>query len=190
MIDFALTDKWNYVFQSDVLQNDHIPEWPRSSPTTLSTSINSCSITSTTDGAVGGRAEWWKSNGDSIYALTAGVNFIPVPNFLIRPESAISGDPTDAEATLDPSSNRSRSSASTRFSRSDRREQNASNRIARAEASLATASVRLRFRSDHRENDPAKPQAWFSMLSAMTADGCGSTPQLPGPHRLRYARSA
>jgi hypothetical protein len=35
---------------------------------------------------VGGRAEWWKANGSSVYQLTAGVNFRPIPNLIIRPE--------------------------------------------------------------------------------------------------------
>ena len=36
--------------------------------------------------AVGGRFEWWKRDGASAYEATAGVNWRPHPNFVLRPE--------------------------------------------------------------------------------------------------------
>jgi hypothetical protein len=36
--------------------------------------------------AVGGRLEWWKRDGSSVWEATAGVNWKPHPNFVLRPE--------------------------------------------------------------------------------------------------------
>ena len=35
---------------------------------------------------VGGRAEWWKNDGTSVYALTGGLNIKPHSQVTIRPE--------------------------------------------------------------------------------------------------------
>jgi hypothetical protein len=36
--------------------------------------------------AVGGRFEWWKRDGASLYEATTGLNWKPRPNFVVRPE--------------------------------------------------------------------------------------------------------
>lgn len=79
--DLAITEKLNYVFQSDLVDtrfagvgyntigiNQYLLYW-----------FNDCL-------GVGGRAEWWKANGDSIYSITGGVNIKPMANFILRPE--------------------------------------------------------------------------------------------------------
>lgn len=82
VVDVNVTDKLNYVFQSDILEVDATPT---SHDETVGVnqyliySVNECF-------GVGGRAEWWKANGDSQYAITGGVNFKPSPNTVIRPE--------------------------------------------------------------------------------------------------------
>lgn len=35
---------------------------------------------------LGGRVEWWKRDGESLWEVTAGVNWLPHPNFVLRPE--------------------------------------------------------------------------------------------------------
>ena len=85
--DWAITDKLNYVFQSDLLSvspiggghtdtigvNQYLFYW-----------FNDCL-------GLGGRAEWWKSDqggfgSDSYYEITGGVNYKPMANLVIRPE--------------------------------------------------------------------------------------------------------
>ena len=79
--DWSVTEKLNYVFQSDYVRfndfgtqvdtigiNQYLLYW-----------FNDCV-------GVGGRAEWWKLDGDSFYAITGGVNYKPMANLIIRPE--------------------------------------------------------------------------------------------------------
>jgi len=80
VIDFALTEKLNYVFQSDHVATDTdeanddvgINQY-------LFYQLNNC-------WAVGGRFEWWKRDAASLYEATAGLNWKPHPNFVLRPE--------------------------------------------------------------------------------------------------------
>lgn len=80
--DFALTDKLNYVVQSDYtnLNFDSI------------SLVNFLFYTINDKWGVGGRAEWWKQNlltnggWESAYEVTAGINYRPIANLVIRPE--------------------------------------------------------------------------------------------------------
>ncbi len=80
--DFALSEKWNYVFQSDYVNLNFD-----------SIGINNFLFYTVSDKlAVGGRAEWWKTNlltgggWESAYQITGGVNIRPTANLVIRPE--------------------------------------------------------------------------------------------------------
>lgn len=87
VFDMALTDKLNYVLQSDLVRtNDHDAD-----PTTKGgdddIGINQYLIYTVSEKiGVGCRAEWWKNEGASQYATTYGVNLKPMDNIMIRPE--------------------------------------------------------------------------------------------------------
>jgi hypothetical protein len=91
VFDATLTNCLTYVLQSDYYtdQNDRedvgINQY-------LFYTLNDC-------WAVGGRAEWWKSNifGDysSYYELTGGINYRPHANFIVRPEVRYNWTPTN-----------------------------------------------------------------------------------------------
>lgn len=86
VIDFALTDNLNYIFQSDVLDTNEDVLGDGGS-TYHTVGINQYLIYTISEKVgVGGRAEWWQANGSSVYQMTAGVNFRPMPNLIIRPE--------------------------------------------------------------------------------------------------------
>ena len=88
VVDFALTDNLNYVFQSDWFA----PTPPLGDYETIG--INQYLFYTINDRvALGARAEWWKADGDSIGAVTAGVNFRPCANLIIRPELRYQWDP-------------------------------------------------------------------------------------------------
>ena len=84
VLDVAVSDNLNYVFQSDILNAD-TDETVGINQYLLYT-VNECF-------GVGSRFEWWKANGASIYAITGGVNFKPSPNTVIRPEVRYQWDP-------------------------------------------------------------------------------------------------
>ncbi|MDB4793383.1 porin, partial [bacterium] len=95
VLDMALTDNLNYVFQTDFLSAE------LAGATNESYGINQYLLYSINDcWGVGGRAEWWKSNGNSIYALTGGVNYKPTQNLVIRPEVRYQWDPESANAGI------------------------------------------------------------------------------------------
>ncbi|MEZ6127768.1 MAG: outer membrane beta-barrel protein [Planctomycetaceae bacterium] len=77
LLDTSLTDDLNLILQSDLVRvgtNDDI-------------GINSYLIKTVNDKiGVGTRAEWWKRDGISQYAVTYGVNIKPMDNLIIRPE--------------------------------------------------------------------------------------------------------
>lgn len=84
VMDYSVTDKLNYVFQTDYLDADDSESY----------GVNQYLIYSISDcWGVGGRAEWWKNDGASIYSLTAGVNYKPTENLVIRPEIRYQWDP-------------------------------------------------------------------------------------------------
>ena len=96
VFDVALTDNLNYVFQSDlvgidsqagaVTNNDQI-----SINQYLFYTLNDC-------WAVGGRLEWWKTDGYSYNEFTVGLNYRPHANIVIRPEVRYDWTPSDAGA--------------------------------------------------------------------------------------------
>ena len=79
LFDVAVTDNLNYVVQSDLLRIDAIGD--------DDVGLNQYLIYSVSEKiGVGIRAEWWKNEGNSQYALTGGVNIKPTDNLIIRPE--------------------------------------------------------------------------------------------------------
>ncbi|MGH7200586.1 MAG: outer membrane beta-barrel protein, partial [Planctomycetaceae bacterium] len=80
--DVALTEKLNYIFHTDLVElnnstfggnhefdiNKRLIYW-----------VNDCL-------GYGVRGEWWKTNGESLYAITGGVNYKPHANLVFRPE--------------------------------------------------------------------------------------------------------
>ncbi|MCA9073681.1 MAG: porin [Planctomycetaceae bacterium] len=97
VLDFALTDDLNYVFQSDLLHN-------RTGGVDNETiGVNQYLFYTISDRlAVGGRAEWWKADSNSVGALTAGVNIKPHANLIIRPEIRYQWDPGTAQVLTHP----------------------------------------------------------------------------------------
>ncbi|MCA9109965.1 MAG: porin [Planctomycetaceae bacterium] len=103
VVDVALTDNLNYVFQSDLLHNEDIPDPTLPVGTVNETiGVNQYLFYTITDRvAIGGRAEWWKNDGNSVGALTAGVNIRPHANLVIRPELRYQWDPGQQNAGID-----------------------------------------------------------------------------------------
>ncbi len=99
--DWAVSDKLNYVFQTDFLDSED-----RDGNAARETvGINQYLFYTFNDcWAFGQRFEWYNSeagvyNGNNdIYAYTAGINYAPTANFTLRPEvrwDFVDGDPTD-----------------------------------------------------------------------------------------------
>lgn len=77
VVDVALTERMNYVFQSDmvdagVFDTVGINQY-------LFYNLNDCL-------SVGSRMEWWKANGVSYNSYTSGLNYRPHANLVLRPE--------------------------------------------------------------------------------------------------------
>lgn len=85
VLDVALTENLNYVLQSDLMDARGIPSLNQVGVDTfginqyLFYTINDC-------WKAGGRMEWYKIQGVSIYEATAGLNYKPHSNLTIRPE--------------------------------------------------------------------------------------------------------
>lgn len=83
VLDVAVTQRLNYVLQSDLVAFESVGG-------TLGNDkvgINQYLIHRSSDcWATGIRFEWWKSDGQSFYEATAGINYKPHANVLIRPE--------------------------------------------------------------------------------------------------------
>ena len=85
VLDWQINDKLNYVFHHDLLQSSGGNAASIQNNDVVA--INQYLIYQVSDCVgVGGRAEWWKSNGTSVYALTGGVNIKPHSQVTIRPE--------------------------------------------------------------------------------------------------------
>lgn len=83
VLTVALTDKLQYIAQSDYINTDDID----GGPDYETVGFNNYLIYWATDRVgFGGRGEWWKAQGVSYYEVTAGVNFKPHANFIVRPE--------------------------------------------------------------------------------------------------------
>jgi hypothetical protein len=109
VFDVSVTEKLNYVLQSDLVQSDGY--WNVDTGVFYpgqrdDVGVNQYLIYQLNDcWAVGGRLEWWKRDGSSLWEATAGVNWKPHPNFVLRPEIRYNwgpglanyfGSPTDA----------------------------------------------------------------------------------------------
>lgn len=89
LFDFRLTEKLNYVLENDWVETDgwytvagaFFPDERDDIGINqyLFYELNDC-------WKLGGRFEWWKRDGSSLYEATAGVNWKPLPNFVLRPE--------------------------------------------------------------------------------------------------------
>ena len=79
ILDVAVTDNLQYIFQNDVLRVDSTGEDIFDINQYFIYSINDCL-------AVGQRIEWWKLDGTSFYEATTGVNIRPHANVILRPE--------------------------------------------------------------------------------------------------------
>ncbi len=90
VVDVNLTEKFNYVFQTDMVSVgdvttssgggkplDHEDDF--SINQYLFYNLNDC-------WAVGTRIEWWKDEGHSNYEWTSGLNYRPMANLVLRPE--------------------------------------------------------------------------------------------------------
>ena len=97
--DLQVTDRLNYVFQTDYfdtnqaalregIDNPQVPFINEFDTAQVQLySVNQYLFYTVNDVlSVGGRAEWFKVDGDSIYEITGGVNVRPMDNFVIRPE--------------------------------------------------------------------------------------------------------
>jgi len=79
VLDWQINDRLNYVFHNDLLRADAADN--------DAVAINQYLIYQVSDCVgVGGRAEWWKNDGTSVYALTGGLNIKPHSQITIRPE--------------------------------------------------------------------------------------------------------
>jgi hypothetical protein len=87
VFDFTLTEKLNYVLQSDHVSADSAPGFQA-----VDVGINQYLFYTINDcWAVGSRMEWWKSNNvtgnaTSFQEVTVGANYKPHANVVIRPE--------------------------------------------------------------------------------------------------------
>lgn len=94
VLDVDLTDRLNYVLQSDLMR---LGEFDAET-----IGINQYLLYDLNDTwAVGARVEWWKPNAESGYNATFGVNWKPHSNFVMRPEVRHEWVPTiDYEETI------------------------------------------------------------------------------------------
>ena len=87
VIDVNLTDNLNYVFQSDLVGIDPIDDNGNAVGSNDQIGINQYLFYSLNDiVSLGGRMEWWKSDGTSYYSATSGVNVKLLDNLVFRPE--------------------------------------------------------------------------------------------------------
>ncbi len=91
VLDFTLSKKWEYVFQSDLLTAD--PNANNSTGSALSYGVNNYLFYTINDcWKWGTRAEWWKSNTTqvtemaSFYEIATGLNYKVNANLIVRPE--------------------------------------------------------------------------------------------------------
>jgi len=77
VLDLNVTDRINYVFQSDMVDAGTYDTFGINQY--LFYTWNDCL-------KFGARMEWWKADGLSTNAVTAGLNYKPMANFVIRPE--------------------------------------------------------------------------------------------------------
>lgn len=85
VVDYVINEKWEYVFQSDL---DSIDNSINSGGTHYDTiGVNQYLFYTVNDCLrAGGRLEWWKADGDSLWETAVGLNYKPHANVLLRPE--------------------------------------------------------------------------------------------------------
>lgn len=94
VVDYVINEKWEYVFQSDLVAVDQPSQGGQISPITGAPNTHYDTIgvnqylfyTITDQIKAGGRLEWWKADGTSYQEAALGVNIMPLPNVRIRPE--------------------------------------------------------------------------------------------------------
>jgi hypothetical protein len=102
VLDVTLSSKWQYVFQSDLLDTDSNSGATNDA---LSYGANNYLFYTINDcWKWGTRAEWWKSNqvdnqSTSFYEVTTGLNYKASANLLVRPEVKFNWCP--AEETIE-----------------------------------------------------------------------------------------
>ncbi|MCU0872880.1 MAG: porin [Pirellulaceae bacterium] len=80
VFNVTLTEKLNYVFQTDFVGTD-------TATANDDLSINQYLFYALNDcWKFGTRVEWWQRDGESLWEATVGVNWRPHPNFILRPE--------------------------------------------------------------------------------------------------------
>ncbi len=93
VLDLQMTDKLNYVIQSDLVGYDDTTGAGGNDQV----GINQYSFYTVSDClSLGSRSEWWKTDGVSYYGQTYGFNYKPQANLTIRPELRYVYTPTDA----------------------------------------------------------------------------------------------
>jgi len=104
IFDFSLTERLNYVLQNDWVETDgwyNVDTGVFSPNQRDDVGINQYLFYKLNDcWKLGGRLEWWKRDGASAYEATAGVNWRPHPNFVLRPEVRYNWGPGLAALTL------------------------------------------------------------------------------------------
>lgn len=95
--DWTINDKWEYVFQSDMVGVD--------TPTNAggghydTVGVNQYLFYTVSDCTkLGARVEWWKADGQSLYEMAYGVNYYPMKNLRLRPEIRHNWTPNGAFA--------------------------------------------------------------------------------------------
>ena len=79
ILDFAITRKLNYVFQTDLVDTNTVNDTQFGLNQYLIYTVHDCL-------GVGMRAEWWKNFDQSYGEVTLGANIRPHPNVIVRPE--------------------------------------------------------------------------------------------------------
>jgi hypothetical protein len=102
VLDYVISESWEYIFQSDLVSVDNSPTNPVNpinggANTHFDTiGVNQYLLYTITDGVrAGGRMEWYKADGTSYYEAALGLNIKPLPNVTIRPEVRHNWSPSD-----------------------------------------------------------------------------------------------
>jgi Putative beta-barrel porin-2, OmpL-like. bbp2 len=87
VIDATLTEKLNYVFQTDLVRTNDQDADPTTPDADDDVGINQYLFYTVSDKVKAGtRLEWWRNDGTSNYEATWGVNVKPCDSFVVRPE--------------------------------------------------------------------------------------------------------
>ena len=88
VFDVAISDNVNYVLQSDLVAiGAGTPNGVGAGTLNDQVGINQYLFYGINDCCrIGGRIEWWKSDGVSFWEMTGGINYKPHANLVIRPE--------------------------------------------------------------------------------------------------------